>query len=351
MTLDIAVVAPPWLPVPPRGYGGIEALVADMVAELSARGHQVTLLSVGWDEGDELPDVTTLPASDEARIDEIGDELPAVAHAAEALATVEEMRPDVVHDHTTAFGLGAAGLECPVVVTAHGPVLGDLRRYLRAVGRHCAPVAISESQRGEAPGVPWYATVHNGIVVDPVPFHDRPAGDHVAFIGRMSPDKGVHVAIDLAHRAGRRIAVAGKCNEPAELEYFEEMVRPRLGADDEWLGEVGGTDKFDLLGEATCLLFPLQWDEPFGLVMIEAMACGTPVLSLARGAVPEVVVDGVTGFERDKTDDLLPCLDRLDEISRSACREHVATTYSIERTVDGYERVYESLVARRRGAG
>jgi len=344
MSLDIAVIAPPWLPVPPTGYGGIEALIADMVAGLSARGHRVTVVSAGLPEEGVVPAVTTLPTSDQARIDVIGTEMPAVAHAAEALTTVEELRPDIVHDHTTAFGLGAAGLPCPVVVTAHGPVVGDLARYLRAVGRHCSPVAISETQRRKAPAVPWHATVHNGLVLDPIPFRDRPDGHHVAFLGRMSPDKGVHLAIDLARRAGRRIVVAGKCNEPEELCYFEEMVRPRLRDDDEWLGEVAGEAKYQLLGGAACLLFPLQWDEPFGLVMIEAMACGTPVLSLARGAVPEVVADGLTGFIRTDPDELVPCLDRLDEISRAACREHVADSFSIDRTVEGYERVFRSLV-------
>jgi glycosyltransferase involved in cell wall biosynthesis len=345
-TLDIAVVAPPWLPIPPRGYGGIEALVADTVAGLTARGHRVTLVSAGRAEDDPLPDALTLTTSDEPRIDEIGAEMPAVAHAAEALATVEELHPDVVHDHTTAFALGAAGLPCPVVVTAHGPVLGDELRYLRAIGRHASPVAISESQRRQSPSVPWYATVHNGLVVDPIPFHERPDGDHVAFVGRLSPDKGVHIAIDVARKAGRRIVVAGKCSEPAEQEYFDAMVRPRLGPDVEWLGEVDGDAKYDVLGGAACMLFPLQWEEPFGLVVIESMACGTPVVSLARGAVPELVVDGVTGYVRDGADDLVPCLDRLDDISRAACREHVADSYSIDRTVEGYEAVYRSLITR-----
>ena len=346
MSLDIAVIAPPWLPVPPRGYGGIEALIADTSAGLSARGHRITLVSAGLPEDGTVPQVPTLTTTDEPRLEFIGAEMPAVAHAAEALATVEELRPDVVHDHTTAFGLGAAGLPCPVVVTAHGPVVGDLARYMRGVGRHCWPVAISDSQRALAPTVPWYATVHNGLVVDPIPFREQPAGDHVVFIGRMSPDKGVHLAIDLARRAGRRIVVAGKCNEPEELAYFDEMVRPRLGDDVEWVGEVDGAGKYDLLGGAVCLLFPLQWEEPFGLVMIEAMACGTPVLSLARGAVPEIVNDGVTGFVRSQPDELLACLDRLDEISRQACREHVTRSYSIDRTVDGYERVFLSLLER-----
>jgi glycosyltransferase involved in cell wall biosynthesis len=231
-----------------------------------------------------------------------------------------------------------------VVVTAHGPAIGDLARYLRAVGRHCAPIAISDSQRRQAPAVPWFATVHNGLHVDPIPFQERATGDHVAFIGRMSPDKGVHLAIDLARRAGRRILIAGKCNEPAEIAYFEGLVQPRLGRDVEWLGELGGQEKYDLLGGAACLLFPLQWEEPFGLVMIEAMACGTPVLSLARGAVPEVVVDGVTGFVRAQPDELLPCFDKVHEISRRACREHVATTYSIDRTISGYEQAFHALL-------
>ena len=317
--LTVVMVAPPWYTVPPRGYGGIEALVADTAAQLAERGHEVTVISAGPVDGT-MPAVHRVVTYREPPTAELGLELPAVAHAAEALAVVRELRPDVVHDHTTAFSLGAAALPCPVVLTAHGPPEGHLGRYLAAVGEQTALVAISEGQRTQAPDLPWYATVPNGLVVEPIPFSAQP-GDGVAFLGRMSPDKGAHVAIDVARAAGRLIRLAGKCSEPEERKYFAEEIEPRLGEGVEWLGELDAEAKYQLLGEAACLLFPLQWPEPFGLVMIESMACGTPVLSLAGGAVSEVVRDGVTGFVRDHPDELVDCLGRLDEISRPACRE------------------------------
>jgi glycosyltransferase involved in cell wall biosynthesis len=260
------------------------------------------------------------------------------------LERITELRPDVVHDHTTAFSIGAGALPCPVVVTAHGPAEGHLGRYLAAVGKWAALVSISRSQRASAPDLPWYATVHNGVPLAPIPFRES-ADDHVVFLGRMSPDKGAHVAIEVARAAGRRIRLAGKCSEPDERAYFDEQIAPHLGEGVEWLGELDAEAKYELLGGAACLLFPLQWQEPFGLVMIESMACGTPVLSLACGAVPEVVVDGVTGYVRDDPFDLVECLGDLDRISRLKCREHVAAEYSIESTARGYEQVYRSLLA------
>ena len=186
--------------------------------------------------------------------------------------------------------------------------------------------------------------VHNALDATAVPCH-QDKEDYVVWLGRVCPDKAPHLAIDVAQKAGRRLVLAGKCSEPDERAYFDEMIAPRLGSAVEYLEELDREKKFELLGRAQAFLFPLQWEEPFGMVLVEAMACGTPVLSLARGAVPEVVVDGVTGFVRNEAEELVEALDRLDEIDPAACRRHVEDEFSPQRMVDGYERVYRDSVA------
>ena len=341
--MRIVVVAPPWYPVPPPAYGGIESLVDDVVRGLVEHGHDVTLIGPG---GSESP-ARLVQTYDEPRTEMIGQELQAVVHAAEALEAVRSLGPDVVHDNTQAFALGAASLDCPVVVTVHGPATDEYGRYLAAIGHHAALVAISCAQRRSAPDLPWFATVHNGLHLDQFELSDS-HGDHAVFLGRMSPDKGAAQAIDVARAAGRGLLLAGKCSEPAELAYFEAEIEPRLGPDVEWLGELGPESRQELLGSAACLLFPLQWEEPFGLVVVESLACGTPVLTLARGAVAEIMCDGVTGFVRQTPDELVPLFGRLDEIDPKACRQHVADHFSIEQTVANYERVFRDVVRRRR---
>ena len=172
----------------------------------------------------------------------------------------------------------------------------------------------------------------------------------MVWLGRFSPDKAAHLAIDVARQAGRRIVLVGKCTEPDEQDYFDAEVRPRLGPDAEYLGEMDAAEKYELLGGAAALVFPLQWEEPFGMVLVEAMACGTPVLSLARGAVPEIVVDGVTGYVRREADELVECLGLLDQIDPEACRQHVERSFSPDAMVSGYERVYHDCLRAQAGS-
>lgn len=338
--MRIVIVAPPWYPVPPPAYGGIESLVDDVVAGLVGRGHDVTLIGPGGSQST----ARLVQTYDEPQPELIGHELQSVVHAAEALEAVRSMRPDVVHDNTQSFGLGAASLDCPVLLTVHGPADGEPGRYLAAVGRHVGLVSISYAQRLSAPDLPWFATVYNGLHVDQFTL-SRDRGDHAVFLGRMSPDKGAAEAIDVARAAGRRLLLAGKCREPEELAYFEAEIEPRLGPGIEWLGELDKEGRQKLLGDAGCFLFPLQWEEPFGLVVVEALACGTPVLTLARGAVAEIMVDSVTGFVRKSPEQLVPLFDRLAEIDPEECRRHVEENFAIEHTVLGYERAFRDAIA------
>jgi len=338
-SLRIAIVAPSFFEVPPNGYGGIEVVVAQLADGLADRGHDITLVGAGRD----LTHARFVPTYGDPQGDRIGDPMPELIHAARVTEILDDLDPDIVHDHTMAGPLLASARGVPTVITAHGPVRGDWGDYLTAVGHRMSLVAISAAQRRMAPDLPWRATVHNAVDPDRFPYREE-KDDYVLFLGRMSPDKAAHLAIDVARAAGRRIVLAGKCHESGEQRYFAEHVEPRLGADTEWMGEVGGEEKLDLLAGAECLLFPIQWDEPFGVVMLEAMACGTPVIASRRGAVPEVVVDGKTGYVRDVSEEMVVALRDVKRIQPADCRRHVAENFRPEVMVAGYERAFVDIL-------
>ncbi len=338
--LRIGMVAPPWYELPPSGYGGIEAMVYWLVQGLVERGHDLTVISAGEDRTSARSHSTYSDAPS-ARL---GQALPEVLHAAIANHHLTGVDLDVVHDHSLAGPLTSGDREAPSLVTAHGPVEDELGTYYRSLPAGTSMVAISEYQRELAPDLPWVDTVYNAIPVDEYPFQKQKE-DFCLFLGRVNPEKAPDLAIRAAREAGLRIVLAAKCNEPEERAYFDERVRPLLGSDAEWVGQADNDQKQNLLARARCLVFPIQWNEPFGIVMVEAMACGTPVVALRRGSVPEVVVDGVTGFVRDDLDELPEAIGRAGELDPQACRSHVAERFDVPVMVDGYEAVYRRLAA------
>ncbi|WP_433028453.1 glycosyltransferase family 4 protein [Actinomycetospora sp. CA-053990] len=341
--LRVAVVAPPWLELPPDAYGGVESVCSDLVDALVARGVDVTLLGPG-EHGTTAAFRRTGPVADPRLM---GRALPEVVQAARLPELLDDLAVDVVHDNTLAGPLVGAAHGIPTVVTAHGPVRGDMGEYYRTLSARAALVALSDAQRELLSTARWAATVPNGLRPDRFPF--RVAKDEYAvFLGRMSPDKGPVWAIDAARAAGIPLVMAAKCREDTEVQYFEHAVAPRLGGDVEWLGEVGGRRKVELLAGARCLLFPIDWEEPFGMVMIEAMACGTPVVALRRGAVPEVVDDARTGWVCDRPTELAAALRRVHELDPRDCRAAVEERFSDGRLAAGYERVYRRVAARGR---
>lgn len=337
--LRIAMIAPPWFDLPPRGYGGIEAVVAALVDQLSLRGHEVTLVGAGRHRtrASRFVAVYDVPPSER-----LGSPVPEVVQAAGAAEALEGAAVDVVHDHTLAGPLTARGRAAPTLLTMHGPATGELARYVRLLGETVEVVAISDSQRRLEPRLNWVATVHNAVDVPTFPFRadkDR----YVLWLGRFCADKGPCEAIRAARAAGRPLLLAGKCSEPAERAYFDRHVRPLLGRGAEYLGEVDGATKRELLSRAACLLFPIQWEEPFGMVMVEALACGTPVVALARGSVPEVVRHRITGLVVADEAALPAALHRIDAVDPVACRTDAEVRFDLPVMAAGYEGVYQML--------
>ncbi|MFF3439961.1 glycosyltransferase family 4 protein [Streptosporangium sp. NPDC002721] len=338
--MRVLMVAPPWYDVPPRGYGGIESMVAGLVTGLTRRGHDVTLIGAGR-AGTSARFLSTYGRAPSERI---GEPLPEVLHAAKAYAMTSKLVVDVIHDHTLAGPLTAPAQAVPTVITCHGEVGGEYGEYYRVLGGAVSMVAISEAQRRVAPDLNWAGVVHNAVDVTAFPFRERKE-DWALWLGRFNEDKGAHLAIDAARAAGRRILLAGKLTEKIEYDYFDEYVRPRLGPDAEYVGEAGTARKHELLGAARCLIFPIVWEEPFGMVMIEAMACGTPVVALCRGAVPEVVVDGVTGFIRSDPSELPAAIEAAGALDPRACRSRVERFFGVEVMARAYEAIYRRTIA------
>lgn len=344
--LRVVLVAPPYFDVPPTAYGGIEAVVADLADALVAHGHRVTLLGAG------RPGTAAQfqPLWDRTVPELLGKPVPEVVHALRSRRAVERLAKtdgvDIVHDHTLAGPLNAAAyreLGLPLVVTAHGPAHGDLYDYYCGLGSDVHLVAISDRQRVLAPDLNWVGRVHNALRIDDWPFQAEKQ-DYALFLGRFVADKAPHLAVQAAHQAGVPLVLAGKCDEPAEKAYFREMVQPLLGERDSLFGQADAVAKRRLLCDARCLVFPVQWEEPFGMVMIEAMACGTPVVALRRGAVPEVVVDGVTGFICDDPRELPDAIRQASQLDPEACRRHVQAHFGIEQLADGYEHIYRQAL-------
>ncbi len=339
--MRIAQIAPPWLAVPPKGYGGIEWVVALLADGLVDHGHDVTLFATG--------DSTT-----RAKLDFVFEEAPGPKLINDInLDTVHTMHAfrdpgafDVFHLHSpfSALAVGAA-LGVPAVHTLHGSFTPEMRRLYAMVADRAWYVAISEAQRARMPELKYGGVVYNGIDVPTYPFRTaEEKDDYVLFLGRAAPEKGVLRAVQTAAAAGVRLVMAVKVAHETEEEHWHRDVLPATPPDTTVLGEVTNEEKLELLSRARAVLFPIDWDEPFGLVMTEAMACGTPVIATPRGSVPEVVADGETGFivsvER-YPEEAAAALGRLGEIDPRACRRRVEELFSVPAMVAGYERVLD----------
>jgi glycosyltransferase involved in cell wall biosynthesis len=335
--MKVGLLAPPWLPVPPPSYGGTEMVIDTLACGLVKAGHDVRVFTTG---DSEVP-VPIDFARDRAAGDRIGFGAIELGHLAEAYETLSDC--EIIHDHTLAGPLWAlAHNHRHVVTTCHGPLSDDFRRIYRAYGRQLPVIAISHDQAARAPDVSIARVVHHGVDSERFP---SGAGDggYLLFLGRITPDKGPREAILIARQTGHPLKLAAKMREPDEQAYFHTQVEPLLGGDIEYVGEADNDTKVDLLAGARALLNPIRWPEPFGLVMIEALACGTPVLTCRIGAAPEIIDQGVTGFLCTDRRELLRAVDRIDELRRSDCRAAIAGHFSSERMVADYVSLYEKV--------
>ena len=341
--LRIAILSPVWFPVPPRGYGGIEWVVSLLADGLVDAGHDVTLFA----SGDSESKAKLVAVYEEAQSARLGHGRTELRHALACYERADEF--DVVNDHSGPVAAAVAGVVSTAVVhTVHGPLTGeegDLYERIAAVSPTVGLISLSLNQRKPCPDLPWIANCPNALDLAAYPVSPD-GGDYLLFLGRLSEDKGCHRAIDVAREVGLPLKIAGKMREPTEREYFENEVRPRLGWGIEYLGEVDHLEKVRLLQNARATLFPIEWEEPFGLVMIESMACGTPVIATRWGAVPEVIEEGRGGIVVDDYREMSAALAEAERIDPLECRRYVEERFSAERMVRDYERAYERVLER-----
>jgi glycosyltransferase involved in cell wall biosynthesis len=339
--LHIAVLAPPWFSVPPQRYGGTEAVVSLLVDGLVCAGHAVDVYAAG----DSLTSARLISSFDHARSEELGRTEPELLHALSWVRRGE--RYDVISDHSGPLGLMLSNLTtAPFLHTVHCALEGETAQLYRSVcdlTPSAALVSLTQNHRSTAPDLPWMATIPNAVALAEHPCRTHAGGEYLFWLGRMSPDKGPVTAIEVARLVGMPLVLAGKLRDPAERSYFEQEVRPRLGGDISYIGEIGLADRVRVLHRARALLNPIAWEEPFGLVMIEAMACGVPVVATPRGSVPEIVSHGRTGWIASSKEGLAAAVVRSSEIDPRDCRAHVERSFSPERMVTRYVRALQGV--------
>jgi glycosyltransferase involved in cell wall biosynthesis len=350
--MRIAQVAPPFETIPPTLYGGTERVVSLLTEALVQRGHQVTLFA----SGDSTTSARLVPTVDTALWRQ-----PDVSNAmiywsitlGEVYRRAARGEFDVVHSHLDFLAFACAELiAAPTVTTLHGRL--DLTDLPRIFARFpSAPVvSISDNQRQPLPDANWVSTVYNGVDTDRLAFSPQ-GGDYLAWLGRISPDKGLDRAIQIARLAGMPLKVAARMplrdrSEPEisrDWEYYENVVKPLFDEGDvEFVGEVNDAEKVGFLGRACALLNPIDWPEPFGLVMAEALSCGTPVIARRRGSVPELVTHGLTGLIGETDEELARLCQDVGQMKRALCRQEAVWRFSVEAMVLGYERAYRRVI-------
>jgi glycosyltransferase involved in cell wall biosynthesis len=338
--MKIAQIAPLVESVPPTLYGGTERVVSWLTEELVARGHEVTLFA----SGDSVTAARLEAVVPHAlRLDGIHNSTPYNIIMLDRVATRMDQF-DVLHFHIDFFHYPLfRGMAHKTLTTLHGRQdLPELPALYRAFP-HMPLVSISNHQREPVPPVNWMGTVYHGLP-ETLLKEGRGEGGYLAFLGRICADKGPLEAIEIARRAGMMLKMAAKV-DPVDRQYFDERVKPVLAASPhvDFIGEINDGQKQDFLGGARALLFPIRWPEPFGLVMIEAMACGTPVIAFRCGAVPEVMEDGLTGFVVENADQAVAAVARVENLSRAAVRSHFEKRFSAGAMARGYLKIYQEL--------
>ncbi len=339
------MLAPPWISVPAPGYGGVESVVHTLTEALVRRGHDVTLFCAPGSVSS--AEVVTL--LDESHPDEIERSLYEVDHVGRAFDAIDGATDgfDVVHDHCGFTGLAMANrIDTPLVHTLHGQFTPDTAAFYERHGHKATLLGISRAQLGSAPpGLGAIGSIPNPIDLRAWPLRER-KGDYLLWIGRMTPEKGPHRAIAAARAVDAPLVLAGVI-QPGQQAFFDREVAPHVdGQRVRFVGEVGGSAKRSLFARARGLLMPIRWDEPFGMVMVEALACGTPVIAFPEGAARELVMDGTTGFLVHDERAMAVAIGQLPRIDARDCRAWVSQHCDVEVVAAAYERTYRSVMVR-----
>lgn len=339
--MKIAQLAPIAERVPPKKYGGTERVVHALTEELVRRGHEVTLFATGDSHTKARLESVYPRALREAKMQDIyGTNHLTMLHVGQAYELQDEF--DIIHDHLAPLSMPTANLATtPVVVTMHGPFTSENRKLFELLrGPHV--VTVSQAQLYPLPNINHAGTVHHGLPLKQYPFSAEHDG-YLLYVGRISIEKGVHYAVDVAQALDMPLVIAAKV-ELSDRPYFREYIEPRLSERIQWVGEVNEEDRNKLMSRARAFLHPVVFREPFGLTLIEAMACGCPVIAFNRGAIPELVKTGVTGYVVEDVEGMVDALSNIDAIDRAACRTHALEHFSVEKMADGYEAIYKKLL-------
>ncbi len=344
--LKIALVAPFEEPVPPKTYGGTERVVWNLARELVKLDHKVTLFA----SKDSKTTAKLIPSVKKAIRVLPEAKIPAVRQALNyqgLIKTVNQLQVgdfDIVHNH---FGwqllLFKDMIKQPIVTTLHGILSEPADNYMHNLFKNQSYISISNSQRQHAKQLNYVSTVYNGIDVERFTFNDNPK-NYLLFLGRIHPHKGPEYAVKIAKKTNHKLIIAAKI-DPLEQTYFEKKIKPLIdGKQIKFVGEVNHKSKVELLKNAKAMISPIQWDEPFGMTNIEALACGTPVISIARGSIPEILVDGVTGYICDNVSQMIKRVSYIPKINRADCREHVTQNFSAKHMALAYIEAYKKVI-------
>jgi len=342
--MRIGLIVGPWFTVPPERYGGTERVVDALARALVGAGHEVLLAAAS----DSTCPVPQMPGFGPSQPEDIGLTLSELTHVIKAYRGMGSV--DIIHDHTLAGPLYAhRPADIPVVTTIHGQLTAQSAELYRAMQRDTSIIAISNDQRSMLPDLNVAAVIHHGLDLSTVSVGDG-RGGYACFVGRMCPDKGLMEAVAVAREAGIPLKIAAKMHAKDEREFYRDVVKPALGPQEEFLGELSDPEKYELMGSAVALINPIQWPEPFGLVMIESLATGTPVVATPMGAAPEIIKHGTTGF-LGEVRALAGFVDAAARLSREDCRRSVDEYFSAERMAADHLDLYAQILQQFRGKG
>ncbi len=340
--LKIAQIAPLVERVPPKKYGGTERVVSSLTEQLVQKGHDVTLFATGDSEtAAKLISVYPRALREAKMLDPHGLNEWSLLHIANAYKRQSEF--DIIHDHNSIFSLPTAQFaKTPIVITLHGSINLNNRRLYETVTTPYY-VSISKQQTLHVPRLKISDTIYNGLPMTEYPFNKTHKG-YLLFVGRISMEKGLHLAIDAANDLNLPLIIAAKLDD-TNIDYFREYIEPRLyGEQIRWIGEVDQKQRNELMSNAMCFLHPVTWREPFGLTLIEAMACGCPVVAFNKGSIPEIIKDGKTGFVVNGLEEMIEAITKINQLDRSECRRYALKNFNDKLMADRYEELYNRIL-------